>query len=144
MRISGVIGGILTVVFIFIPTVLGGGAGFIDVVALIVNVPVMLGLGFMTYGKQYWQLFTAIGTLFRTSPASDPSALCKIVRSSIIYAYAAGVIGVFIGTIQILRNCDDPSMLPLAWSVNILCLYYSVLIAECILRPAQKRIENMT
>ena len=59
----------------------------------------------------------------------------------ISYVYAAGVIGASIGWIQILRQFNDLSTHPLCFSLGILTILYAIIISECILRPATRRID---
>jgi flagellar motor component MotA len=66
----------------------------------------------------------------------------EVLRYMITYAYTAGVIGAMIGWIQILMAGIETGNMPLAFAVSMLTIFYSVIIAECILRPAARRIEG--
>ena len=66
----------------------------------------------------------------------------KILRGMIVHLYAAGAIGVFIGAVQMLAALDDPGSIGPAVAVALLCPFYSLLIAEGILRPMAHHLDH--
>ncbi len=60
----------------------------------------------------------------------------------ITYAYASGAIGAMIGLIQMCKHNIRPEHLYGGISITALTLFYSLIISECILRPAARRIET--
>lgn len=54
---------------------------------------------------------------------------------------AAGAAGSLIGWVQLLANLSAPEMIGPALALSLLTVFYSLIIAEFILRPCARRIE---
>lgn len=115
-----------------------------------VNIPsiiLVIGLG-CTFGMTAWGPNVFFGAYVAAAkallaPGSSIAALyaARVIRGHILQVYGAGVIGVSIGLIQMLVTLDDPSTLSISLAVMLLPPFYSLCLAEGLLRPALRAIE---
>jgi hypothetical protein len=106
--------------------------------------PAPLGLPWASDGAaDSRRAFRSLRTLFFKAGESDLSSRnAQVLRHMIPYAYAAGVIGALIGWIHLFGQAWGFSDFAPRFSVTLVALFYSVIIAECFLRPAGHRIET--
>jgi len=65
----------------------------------------------------------------------------RMLRGLITFTYAGAVMGIFIGGIQMLATLDRPSQIGGSIAIALVTVFYALVIAELILRPALRRIE---
>ncbi len=141
---SGLVGMLLVFCLIAPAIMLGGGNGFFNLPSLIICIFMPFALAITSVGApDLSNALRALRCLFLSPREEDLTPRnSEVLRYMITYAYAAGVIGAMIGWIQILRAGIQPGHMPLAFAVSTLTVFYSTIIAECILRPAARRIEG--
>jgi transcriptional regulator with XRE-family HTH domain len=67
--------------------------------------------------------------------------LAAIYSKQITYSYACGAIGFLVGVVAIHSNLDLIYIHD-AYAVNALCLLYSAILSECVLRPLKNKLET--
>jgi len=141
---SGFFGMLGAFCLIIVAIVLGDSEGFFNVPSLVVCIFLPIGLTIASAGhSDLGRAVLSLRCLFGSPPESDLTVRnAQVLRHMISYAYAAGVIGSMIGWIQFLRQLDGTSPVGKWISVSLLTLFYAVIIAECILRPAARRVET--
>ena len=141
---SGFIGMVLVVCLITPAIFLGGGEGFLNIPSVLICIGLPIGLCITSAGvSDVVRALRALRCLVVAPRESDLTARnAQVLGHMITYAYAAGVIGTMIGWIQILQSDTAPDRLPIGVAVSLLTLFYSILISECVLRPAVRRIEG--
>ena len=141
---SGFIGMLLVFGLILPAIFLGGGSGFFNLPSLIICIFMPFALALASAGSSdLGNALRAFRCFFVSPRETDLAARnAQVLRDMISYAYAAGVIGSMIGWIQILRASIRPENTPLGFAVSILTILYAIIISECILRPAARRIEG--
>jgi type III secretory pathway component EscS len=144
MNISGIVGlGILALV-------IGSALSAINP-AFFVNVPwfgmcvgMTAALGMMSFG--FHDVARAVRVLrvllVRAAPETISSRQVSVLRGLIAPVYTTGVIGTLIGLTNALVSMDDRSILPTVVALLLVCLLYSVVLAECIIRPAVRLVEH--
>lgn len=141
---SGFVGMFGASCLILCAIVLGGGNAFFNVPSLVICIFLPIGLSMASAGtSDLGHALRALRCLLLSRLECDLTVRnSQVLRHMISYAYAAGVIGALIGWIQMLRELKDISGLALGFSLTTLTIFYSILISECILRPAARQIEG--
>ena len=142
MRVSGVLGLILLAALITSAISFGSGAGaFLNVPSVVIVLSLPVALGLLSFG--FWDLglglFLVIANPFlRVMPFAVRPRHAAVVKGLIAPVYAAAVIAVLIGGIQMLRavTMDDLSYVGIGVATLLLVPFYAVLLAECLVRPA--------
>ena len=145
LNVSGIVGLGFLVVTVGPALVFGGQPlVFVNLPSLILCVCFPVALGIMSFGlhdtmRGVW----ALRMLVVQVPPQDLSVRqAAVLRGLIGPVYAAALVGFVIGVIQMLVVLDDFSKLGYGIGIALLCPFYSVLLAECVLRPAVKAIEH--
>lgn len=149
MRLSGLFG------FLLLAIILGGDIAVADDVfafaylpALLVTVFGALALSYLAYGALDTLRALRGLTWLVTDPPADADArgVSRVLRGGSIHLYACGAMGTFIGLIKMLdfqgRTMDS------AWQaspilVTLLPLFYALVLSECLVRPAARRIQGL-
>jgi len=140
--------GMLLVFGLIMPAILLGGdsAGFINVPSIVICIGMPIGLSIASAGvTDLGRALRALRSLFVSAQEADLTARnSEVLRHMISHAYAAGVIGTMIGWIQMLFAVVewDHLILSRGLGVSILTVFHAIIISECILRPAARRIEG--
>jgi flagellar motor component MotA len=145
-RIVRTYGVVLAIMLIVVAVILGGRLGiFVNIPSMFVTVGVALGLQLVAVGRgAFADRARPIHVLCGNVSASNlKSQYADNLRTMVRHLYTAGGIGTLIGWIQLLTNFDDPSQLGPALAVSLLRLFYAVVLAECIVRPAANRIDYL-
>ena len=137
--------------FILLLMAVGGTSSFFEdffnVPSLIVVFGFSTCLGVMTHGKKdFFAALQAIRVLFTSSATIEECSRKNVIvlNNYITYVYSSGVIGTVMGIILFLMSDSfDPDVIPAAFSLSILTLFYSLIIAEFAVRPAVKRINYL-
>jgi len=143
MRISGLVGLALALVFLFWAMGrVGDISNYVYLPAILVVVGWALAVGIMTFGVTDFLVgLRAIGVLFRQSPHVTSSAKAvSVIRSLRRNLYAGAALGVLIGVVRTLSNLADPSFLGPSLAIGLLSLFSAVLLAELLCRPAVERL----
>lgn len=137
--------GMVGVFCLIVPAIaLGGGGIFLNVPSLVICLLMPISLSLASAGApDLGRALRALRCLLVFPRKSDLTAQnSHVLRHMISYAYAACVIGMLIGWIRTLSQPADPAVLHLSLSMSILTMLYAIVISECILRPAARRIEG--
>ena len=124
------------------------GLLFIDIPSLLIVVLIPMALTIVSYGfegfKELFELFLKF-THEPTTPQAHLKKKIRILDSYIIYTYASGVIGTFIGIIALLTNSFVLSVEDglASFSVALLTLFYATLINEIKIRPTKKGLVDL-
>lgn len=140
---SGLVGMLLVLCLILPAALFSGASGFLNVPSLVICLLMPIALSMASAGvSDLGHALRALRCLIGSPQEPDLTVRdSDVLRHMISYAYTAGVIGAMIGWIQMLRRFDDLSALPVGIALSILTIFYSIIISECILRPAVRRIE---
>ncbi len=141
----GFIGALIPFCLILCAIILGGSNNkFFDIPSLFICIGMPIGLSIASAGaSDLGRALLALRSLFAPPRESDLTVRnAQVLRQMIAYAYTAGVIGSMIGWIQILWQFDSISPIAKWVAVSILTIFYAIIISECILRPAARRIEG--
>jgi len=146
MNGSGVLGVVCALALLTIVAVVGGGgAFFLNVPTLLLSVGVPLGLVLATFGvRDYVRLRDVLGTLVVNTELDEirPRDMAML-RALIRYTYAAAVLGMLLGLVNMCASLEDPSRLGAAMAIAMLPPLYALLIAEVWLRPCLRRLEHL-
>ncbi|MFC2140529.1 MotA/TolQ/ExbB proton channel family protein [Candidatus Auribacterota bacterium] len=136
--------GMLIVLFLIMGAILLGGGNFFNIPSLVICIGLPIGLSIASAGlADLGPALLSLRSLFITPRDSDLKARnAQVLRDMISYAYAAGVIGTMIGWIQMLSGFNDFSLIGIGFALSVLTIFYSIIISECFLRPAARRIEG--
>ncbi len=142
--VSGFFGMLGVFCLIFPAIMLGGSGGFFSLPALAICVFLPFCLALSSAGaKDFWRAFRSPRALFFSPKSEDFTARnVQVLKHMISYTYAAGVIGAFIGWIQMFAQFQAFSSSAAWFASSLLPFFYSVVIAECFFRPAARRIEG--
>jgi flagellar motor component MotA len=146
MNFSGIAGSLLLTLGLTAAIMMGGSPLlFINIPSAIIVGLCTLTLGLTTFGATDFlrSAFAARLLIFKLPLSDHKKEHAQILRSLIIYTYAGGIIGFTIGLIQMLATLDDPSTIGGALAINTIAPFYAVILSECILRPAARRIEHL-
>ncbi len=125
-----IISTIMVCFFIFGAIIIGGGAGFLNVPALMITCGTTFFLLLGVYRKDFLTFIPdSIATFFTVSPMPNP-VFADIAKTGSRFIIGTGVVGTLIGFIQILRNLSDPSAIGAGMAVALLTSLYAILIAE--------------
>jgi len=117
---------------------------FINIPSAVICIVVPAGLGIAAFGMR--DFLHGVGTLRFFALEMSPDAVRErdraVIRGMIPFVYASGLLGTFIGVVQMLATIDDPSKFGAGMAVALLTVLYAIFGAECILRPALRHIEN--
>lgn len=140
---SGLLGMLLVFCLIACAVAAGGDLCFLNVPSLVICIGMPIGLAMASAGaSDLGRSLRALRCLLVSPRGSDRTARnAQVLRHMISYAYAAGVIGTMIGWVQILRQATDLLAAAPGFALSLLTILYSIIISECILRPAARRIE---
>jgi hypothetical protein len=112
------------------PIVIGGGAGFMNIPALLITCGLPFSLLLGLYGDDYIKFIAdAIATLFTVSHNPNPK-FADIAKTGSRLTIGAGVLGTLVGLIQMLRNLEDPSAIGMGMSVALLTSLYAIFMSE--------------
>lgn len=124
---------------------MGGAIGiFVNIPSILIMLTVPFALTLFTYGGE--ATFYALSTLISHFPPligelDDTVPLDVIViKKSIVHVYAAAVLGLIIGSVQVLGGLNDLYTIGKPIATMLLCPFYAVLIAEGFLRPMAAHI----
>lgn len=146
MNVAGISGIGAAASLLLVTIALGGPPEhFANIPSAIVVIGVVLGLQLMMHGAR------GLGDNLRAfrvfvvnvSPASLDREAPANLRSMVVHLYAAGVIGMTIGLVQMLSNMDDPSQVAPALAVSMLTVFYAAVLSECLVRPCANRVEYL-
>lgn len=123
---SGFIGMLLAFCLILPAIVLDGGYGFFNVPSLVICIFLPISLTIASAGgSDLGHALRALRCLLVSPRKADLTARnSQVLRHMISYAYAACVIGMLIGWIQMLKQFKDLSLVALGFSVSILTIFY--------------------
>ncbi len=119
--------------FVNIPSIamVGGGTIFLSMIAF--N---------LSHVRHLLSLILQIFSPF-TSNVKDITPMdSKVLHSMIVFLYASGIIGVFIGAVQLLAAVDRYPEIGAPIATMLLCPFYSLILAEGIMRPLAHHMEN--
>lgn len=147
MNLSGILGLAVLVLVLFFALFMGGGY---VIWGHFVNIPSVIFVGLAAPGLQL--LSTGMNPMLRSLCAlrvlvvevrteTISSRDADILRGLARNGYIAGAMGTVIGFVQMLASISDPSQLGAGIAVALLTVFYALLFAECIARPAAQRIE---
>ena len=141
MRLIGLFASIL---LIGAAIALGGDpAKFVNIPSIICVLGLSWAFGFTAWGIEFFRsYFTLAAVLFAPNVAIVPSQHPKVIASHIAQIYGAGAIAMMIGLIQLLLTLNDPTTIISALSVVLIAPLYSVFIAEALLRPGARAMEQ--
>lgn len=149
MRLSGLFG------FLLLAMILGGDIAlaedafaFAYLPAFLVTVFGTLGLSYLAYGAlDTIQALQGLLWLVSKPPqGKDLGRVARVLSGNIVHLYACGAMGTFIGVVKMLdfhgRAADS------AWQaspilVTLLPLFYALVLGECLVRPAARRIRGL-
>lgn len=122
----------------------GSVAIFINAPSLVIVLGVSCFLGIAAYGlRDFSYGMSALLCVYRKRvPSSLGAKHANIIRSMRTYVVFSGVMGFFVGLIQMLANLNDPSSIGPAVAVALLTIFYSILLILFILQPALSYLEN--
>jgi len=111
---------------------IGGGpsaiTAFIDFPSLLIVVIIILSMLLFTGQLTDYSRAISIGMGKTEYTMKELKSSSIAINLSIKICYLSGIIGTFIGIIQILRHLDDPSSVGPAISVSFLTVFYSLFI----------------
>ncbi|MBF0584983.1 MAG: flagellar basal body-associated FliL family protein [Magnetococcales bacterium] len=118
---------------------------FVHFPSLLIVVAGSLFLGIASFG---WLRFTdgirALGILFVTGiPEWATLDAIVVIRTLKWHLFAAGFLGSIIGTIRMLANMSDPSVLGHTMALNLLPIVYGSFLALFVCQPALNRLLAM-
>jgi flagellar motor component MotA len=143
MNRSG-IAGICFFVLLIGSACFSGASLFINIPSALICVGMPAALGIMSYGMPDFMrgIWAIRALIFKTPPGEVSARETSVLRGLIAPVYASGLIGTVIGVMLGLAHLDDPSHIGPALALSLLCMFYSVLIAEGIIRPAARLIDH--
>ena len=147
MRLSGAIGITLLAIAIVGGIMLGGNFNyFVNPPSLLFIICFALGAALLSFGwGDTWQALRLVCA--PKTNASHPEQAAQIaitIRGIVRHVYAASVVGAMIGIIQVAQTGVDTSKLHAVIAVILLCPFYGLVLAECLLRPACHRADTAT
>ena len=109
---------------------------FFDIPCLVI-VLVIPGAGIFL-SHSFAQVREACGLMLGVDPLEEAEALesAALFTRLAELAVAAGLAGTVIGLVQMLQQLDDPTKIGPAMAVALLCLFYGVILSECVYRTA--------
>ena len=149
MRLSGLFG------FLLLAIILGGDVAvaddifaFVYLPALLVTVFGALALSYLSYGAlATLRALRSLTWLILTPPENESlGGLVRVLRGNLVHLYASGAVGTFIGLIKMLDfhgRTMDSSWQASPILVTLLPLFYALLLSECLVRPAARRIRGL-
>ncbi len=145
MNVSGIAGILGFWGLVILAVLLGGSPGiFVNIPSAVIVFGVTFGVGLMAFGSKdlLSSLLALRGLVFNAPDSAFQQRHVDVLKGLIPSAYASGVLGTLIGAVQMLATLDDPAMLGAGMAVAILTVLYGVLLAEGILRPGARYIEQ--
>ena len=144
MNRSGLLGVVCALALLTVP-ILGGGAVFWNINALVLSVGVPFALAWATFGlRDYIRLGVVLCTLVVNTKLDEirPRDMAML-RALIRYTYAAAVLAMLLGVVNMCGSLGDPSRIGTGMAVAMLAPLYALLIAEVWVRPCLRRLEHL-
>ncbi len=138
--------------FFFGAIIIGGGAGFLDIISLMFTCGTTFFLLLGVFGKAFLQFIPdAFLTLFTVASIPNPK-FANIAKTGSRFVIGTGVLGTLIGLIQMLRNLSDPSTIGAGMAVALLTSLYAIFMSEIVFaflykvysKPGQENNSNGT
>jgi flagellar motor component MotA len=124
--------GLAGVLFVIVISILACGCGgaFIHIPSLAFTFGIAFFALLATFGTDFLKfLLESFLTLFTSRPKPNPK-FAEIALFASRYIIGAGVIGMFVGLVAMLRNLSDPSSLGAGMAVALLTVFYAVASSE--------------
>lgn len=141
---SGSIGMLLVFCLVAFAIVLGDDGAFLNVPSLVICIGLPIGLSMASSSAaDTAAALRSLRCLLISPRAADVTIRnSQVLRHMVSYSYAAGIMGAMIGWIQLLRRVEETPNVYCGFSLSLLTMFYSVIISECVLRPAARQIES--
>jgi type III secretory pathway component EscS len=116
---------------------------FINIPSIVIVLWLGSAMGVLSYGlRPFLRALRDVRLLLLVVAQSDLSDDSpRVLRGLAVQLYAAGIIGMLIGLVQLLATLDDFNKLPIGFAVCLLTIFYAAVLAEGVLRPAIRRME---
>ena len=105
---------------------MGGSAGFVNVPSAIITLGIPALLLYANYGRDFLAFSSDFLLALAGPPPKRVPLYAEIAAAGSRYVLGAGVLGMLIGLIQMLRNLEDPSSIGMGLAVSLLTVLYSV------------------